>query len=147
MNVDLHRSRKPLAPPLLLLALLLGCSQPDGPVRYPVEGQVLYQGRPVAEARVVFHPQAEPDAQLPKPQAETDAEGRFKLTTLKPGDGAVPGPYMITVELRALRQIGEETVRDGRNLLPSRYGDPVKSGLSYEVQEGENQLPPLELKR
>lgn len=132
---------------LSLCAVLVGCSQPDGPTRYPVTGQVLYQGQPVAEARVVFHPQAEQEAELPKPQAETDADGRFRLTTLKPGDGALPGLYAITVELRQLRTIGEETVRDGRNLLPARYSDPAKSDLTYEVQPSANELPPLELKR
>ena len=43
----------------LLLAvgvLVSGCAGREEPV-YPVSGQVLFAGRPLAEAVVVFHPQ------------------------------------------------------------------------------------------
>jgi hypothetical protein len=102
--------------------------------------------KPVAEAVVIFHPVTTPEnEQFPKPLGQTDAQGAFSLTTLKSNDGAPLGEYLITVELRELRQVGEESVRDGRHLLPPRYADPQHSGLRYTVVEGENSVPTLEL--
>lgn len=122
-----------------------GCTPQDGVRCHPVRGQVVFDGQPVAEAVVVFHPKTEPTAPVPKSLAYTDAEGRFELTTLKTKDGAPAGDYAITVELKELRQVGEEGVRDGRNLLPERYGRPDSSGFSYRVVDGANDVPPLKI--
>src|SRR5262245_26961324 len=88
---------------LLLLALLaeLCASCSANRVRlHPVRGQVLYKNRPVERALVVFHPVGELPAGVQKAIAYTDAEGRFRLTTDKPGDGVPAGEYLITMELR-----------------------------------------------
>ncbi|MGD9721962.1 MAG: hypothetical protein AB7O59_10390 [Pirellulales bacterium] len=127
----------------LALTLAAGCRQPAGPVCFPVSGQVLKNGRPLAEALVAFHPVAQAEDVFPKPSAVTDAEGRFRLMTFTADDGAPAGRYAITVELRATRQVGEELVRDGPNTLPKRYASPQTSQLEYEVVAGENAVPPL----
>lgn len=126
------------------LLVSLGCGAADGPVRHPVRGQVLLNGEPVVEALVVFHPQVADD-DTPRPMAQTDSEGRFELTTLQPHDGAPAGEYAVAVELRAERQVGEELVRDGADLLPRRYKSPQESGLTYTVTPGNNEVPPLQL--
>src|SRR5262245_46454505 len=140
------RRARPAA--LLVLALLTASSascSSAGRVRlHPVRGQVLYKGRPVARALVVFHPLEELPAGVQKPIAYTDAEGHFRLTTERPGDGAPAGEYLITVELREKTRTGVEKV-GGRNLLPARYSKPESSGLRYCVQEGQNELPPFDL--
>lgn len=130
---------------LSLLLSLPGCGGNSGPTRHPVQGKVLYENQPLAEAMVVFHPLFAPEDKLPQPIAHTDAEGRFVLTTLKSGDGAPEGEYAITVEFRDARQIGEEMVRDGRNLLPPRYGNPRDSQLHYKVVPGPNTVPEIKL--
>lgn len=92
---------------------------------------------------VVFHPLT-PSAEAPqKPLAYTDAQGQFALTTYRSNDGAPEGEYAITVELRALRQIGEEMVRDGPSLLPPKYARPETTPFRYRVVPGENGVPPL----
>ena len=111
----------------------------------PVSGYVLMNDRPIAEATVVFHPTGATEQPGPKPIAYTDEDGYFELTTIKTGDGAPAGTYAITIELRDLRQAGEETVRDGPSLLPERYSKPDSSGFSYTVIEGDNEVPPLVL--
>jgi hypothetical protein len=126
---------------LLLTPLALGCGQP-GPVCHRTRGQVLFRDEPVAEAQVVFHPQ-HPIATDQKPVAFTDAQGRFELTTLQRNDGAPEGDYLITVELRDVRIVADEPVRDGPNLLPAKYADPKTTDLRYTVQRGENEIPPL----
>jgi hypothetical protein len=112
---------------------------------HPVEGKVLFNDQPCAEAEVVFHPL---DGQLERgrrPQATTDANGRFVITTNIAGDGAVAKEYAITVELRDKIMRGEDMVRDGPNLLPARYAKPETSKLRYRVVEGINQVPVLKL--
>jgi hypothetical protein len=110
-----------------------------------VQGQVRFNGQPLAEALVVFHPQSGGAPGTPKPFAQTDAQGNFRLSTRTAGDGAPAGEYHITVELRELRQVGEETSRDGPNLLPPRFAHPDQSGLRHTVAEGHNEVPPLEI--
>ena len=111
-----------------------------------MRGQVRLDGKPLADAVIVFHPLTEQALPAPQPLAFADAEGRFALTTVRKDDGALIGDYAITIELRAPRAAGEETVRDGKNLLPSRYAKPATSGLRYQVVAGNNEVPPLELK-
>ena len=125
-------------------AVLAGCGGESGPVCHPVRGQVRWNGQPLAEALVIFHPPVGGPA-ISKPFAQTDSQGNFSLTTLQFGDGAPAGEYAITVELRELRQVGEEAVRDGRNLLPARFASPQESGLRHVVVEGENVVSPLEI--
>ena len=131
-----------LLPPLLLLT---GCSGDVGPRCFPVKGQVLYQNQPLVEAMLVFHPVTAPAQAFPQPIAHTDASGRFELTTLMTGDGAPLGEYAITIELREPRQVGEEIVRDGPNLLPPQYASPQSTPLRYKVIAGANEVPALAL--
>jgi len=134
--------------PLVCLALSAtgGCSRETKLPCHPVRGQVLLNDRPLAEAVVVFHALAPSPLPAPKPLAYTDADGRFAMTTLRSGDGAMIGEYAVTVELRESRPSGEETARDGRNVLPARYAKPETSSFRYHVVEGENEVPPLKLK-
>ena len=126
---------------LLAIALLGGCS--NASARYPVHGQVLSGDRPVAEAMVVFHPQFETPPGQPKPLGITNAEGKFQLTTLHANDGALPGDYRITVELRQERPSGEEVTRDGPNLLPAKYAKPKTTPFQFTVSSGKNEVAPL----
>ena len=130
---------------LSLSVLLIGCGSETGPRCHPVEGKVLYQNQPLAEAMVVFHPLVPPAEKIPQPIGNTNAEGRFVMTTLKSGDGAPIGEYAITIELREPRQIGEEVVRDGPNLLPPKYASPKDTPLRHTVVPGKNEVPGIKL--
>lgn len=125
-------------------AILSGCG-PDGPELAPIHGSITQAGGPIAEARIVLHPLSAVPESLPQPQATTDANGQFDVTTLEQGDGALPGKYAVTVQLRAPRRHGEETIRDGKNLLPPRYANPQTSGIVREVHPGENNWAAIEL--
>ena len=94
---------------------------------------------------MLFHPFEPAPRGIPQPLAHTDKNGNFQLTTLNSGDGALPGRYNITIEFRDLRQDGDEMIRDGRNLLPAKYASSKTSGFEYTVNEGVNEVPPLEL--
>jgi hypothetical protein len=128
----------------IAIALLIGCGQPAR-VCYPVRGQVRLKGKPLADATVVLH-RADVDIEGNlKPIATTNSEGVFNVSTMRASDGAPPGDYAITVEVRALRKVGEEIVRDGPNQLPAKYARPETSGLRCTVAAGENELPPINL--
>ena len=84
------------------LVLFWGCAG-EGPLCYPVRGQVTLDGKPLAEAMVVLHPLTGSVVGGQKPIGFTDQDGRFVLTTYQSGDGAPPGEYAVTVEYRAMR--------------------------------------------
>lgn len=124
---------------------LLGCSE-RLPSRYPVEGEVRYRGKPLAEATVLFHPVSAAAPGLAQPMAITDEQGKFRLTTARSDDGAVPGDYAITVTQPALVLVGEEETRNGPNTLPAIYGKPDTTPLKFTVVAGPNVVPPIEVK-
>src|SRR5689334_3923065 len=83
--------------PLLGLALLSGCGQS---ALAPVHGRVTCNGKPVPQAGVIFSPagQSESDRQPGKAAAgSTDADGRYVLTTYRPGDGALVGQHHVSI--------------------------------------------------
>ena len=93
-------SKKKLALSFCVLGALWGCNDSKGPKvsTYPVTGTVTYEGKPVEGASVVFMSK-HPDG--PTATGDTDAEGRFSLTTyvgpkqiLK---GAVPDEYRVSI--------------------------------------------------
>jgi hypothetical protein len=130
----------------LAFAILLtaGCGA-TGPEMMPVNGKVTQNGNPVAEAKILLHPEQQLPAGIPLPMAISDESGDFKITSLSNGDGALPGKYRVTVELRAPRKSGEETIRDGKHLLPPRFADPATSGLIREVVPSENRWEQIDL--
>jgi hypothetical protein len=127
-----------------LVTIVSGCDSP-GPRLAPVSGNLTQNGQPIVEAKIVLHPVEPQLTQLPLPMAITDESGRFAMTTLASNDGALPGKYKVTVELRAPRKSGEETIRDGSHLLPQRYSNPATSDLVREVVAGENHWEPINL--
>lgn len=94
--------RKTLAVCLLSMIALTGCGSNDFKTAKTV-GVVLCKGKPVANAAVYFEPIAESrdSSALVGKQgfAFTDAEGRFEISTYKPGqaDGAVVGKHRVRV--------------------------------------------------
>ena len=125
---------------------LAGCSNESLPKCHPVRGKVTLDGKPLAEAMIVFHPLEDDAPEISKPLAYSGQDGDFELTTLQPRDGAPPGQYAITVELRELKADGDQMVRDGRNLLPAIYGDPKTSGFRFLVEGEPNEVPAIDLK-
>jgi hypothetical protein len=130
---------------LAAVTLLAGCGGPSGPVCAPVTGRVSFQGKPLAEAMVVLHRIGGDVQGNQKPMAYTDTDGAFALTTFSHNDGAPPGDYAITIELRTPKLVGEETVRDGPNLLPPRFAKPESTDLKFTVVEGDNVIPTIEI--
>jgi hypothetical protein len=140
-----------------VLALSPGCN-PERPVGkhpvHPVEGQVLFQGKPLAGAEVSFHPvdEAKFGDSVPHPTGHTDNDGRFRLTTYTRDDGAPVGSYFVGVAGAARPESESADLLDPKraltktDVLAGRYLDPRKSKLKAEVKDGSNSLPAFELK-
>ncbi len=146
----------------LLIAMIFvgaGCNDrpASGPLPvHPVSGQVLYRGKPLADALVVFHPASSADSPRsktgegpPSPTGNTDSEGKFSLHTYIGNDGAPIGEYKATVALARTGEIrnvmAKETPKPIVISVPAKYGDPAQSGLTATVKSGDNTLEPFDL--
>ncbi len=128
-----------------------------------VTGTVTYNGEAVEGASVGFVPSGEGGKMA---AGTTDAQGKFTLTTIEAGDGAVPGSYQVSVskteggaaaggeqteeEARAaaMPKMGGETgpAPEVKDLLPAKYRDAANSGLTAEVKAGGGNDFPFDLK-
>jgi hypothetical protein len=87
-----------------------------------VEGTVTLDGKPLAKAKVSFHPTDEKGLVL---SAMTDEDGKYRLSVGKK-DNAVPGTFRVTVEKKL----------DGKETLPPSYADKEKATLMTVIQKG-----------
>ena len=112
---------------LLAVVLAVGCSKSDRPPLGTVSGAVTLDGRPLADALVLFTP----DGPGRTSQGITDADGLYSLVYLRDIVGANVGRHAVRIT----------TARDdngGRELLPPRYH--AKSELQVEVLPGSNRF-------
>ena len=111
---------------------------------HPVNGQVLYAGKPAKGVRVFFMPTSAPGVpDIPaNPRGVTDAEGRFKLTTFTPEDGAAEGGYQVLLFWPPEVKDHEEEANTDR--LMGWY-DAAHSKLTAQLKAGSNSVPPFNL--
>src|SRR5262245_21688896 len=103
----------------LFVALSTGCTKT--PSVYKVTGKVTYRSKPLAIGKIAFH---HTDAKSPLVLGEIGADGTFQLTTHRPGDGAAPGEYLVTVTSMTPGQGVEGLDKDYRPpkaLIPLKY--------------------------
>lgn len=154
-------SRRTYCQGLLLISILFsGCGPSitdNRPARAKVEGHVTIDGQTVEGAMVRLYAQ-EPGQ--PGAVGKTDDSGHFLLTTFTPGDGALPGQYMVTVsksiahkrvssaQAMSMLERGQEVPPPRmEELLPKRYKDAEKSGLTFTVQADQENKLILELEK
>ena len=127
---------------LLLFSLLLGtfatgCSE-SGPPTAPVDGVILFKGKPVQYAKLTFFPQNLPDA--PTGVAQTDADGKFsKVVSAGTINGAAVGTHFVTVtegwppgEKIPVDDMGQEKTPP-RGPWAQKYRDSTSPFLKAEV--------------
>jgi hypothetical protein len=127
----------------IVVIAIAGCGKGSGhPAVYPVSGQVLWNGKPLAGALVVLHPQVTSDARCIPARAHTDAKGQFRAGTFDSADGAQEGEYAVTVTYCPLQK-NDDGWTPGPNVLPVKYASPKTTDLRVQVAKGTNSLPPL----
>jgi hypothetical protein len=122
------------------LAVIAGC----GSGKIPVDGTVLLDGQPLANADVLFMPKSGGRPATGK----TNADGKFKLSTDRPDDGVLPGEYDVGVNAVSVTYEkspdGSEFAERDTWLAPQRYGKPSTSGLTAKISASER-TPKIEL--
>jgi hypothetical protein len=137
-----------------LLALLsvpllaLGCNRDHGGKRiYPVRGQVLYNGSPVKDCRVILYRQDD-SSDLERPEGYTDESGMFEVTARPDEMGAAAGVYKVVLVWRErIPELGPEGSFTGPNKMPDHLGSPTTTDLQVEVKPGNNKLAPFDIRR
>lgn len=117
---------------LLAILTLSGCRD-RGLRLVPVTGSITLDGKPLAEAGVLFRPCGE----LPPASGCTNSQGRFRLETLN-RPGAVLGEYSVSIvkqEATGQNALGVAGMGAGdvRNIVPVKYNKPDTSGLHVTV--------------
>lgn len=130
-------SPKMLIIPAMMASLTLifaGCTPSDQLATVPVKGKVTYQGEPLPTGSVIFIP----SGGGPTAEANIGPGGEYALGTYKKADGVPPGEYnVMVVAMTEQDAMDAESARGAESLIPSRYGDPSKSGLSASVKAGD----------
>jgi len=126
---------------------LAGCG--DGRLKcYTVEGQVLYNGQPLAGLDIAFHAVDPANAVSYPPHAKTNSEGRFKLTSYVEGDGCPAGEFRVALAFAvevAGDDDGSDQVKRLKFQVPSKYHKAETSGITITIKPGSNQLDPIKL--
>ena len=107
------------------------------PVPVAVSGKVVsgIDDQPLEDVMVRFYPRGPRGMEA---AAVTDKEGNFTVGTFTKTDGAVAGPYVVTLEPINRRLAG---------FIPPEFVEPSKSPLKVEVSKtGPNQLDPFKVK-
>ena len=138
-----------------LLALVGSSDDGFGRQRYSVHGTITYKGEKLAKGQIAFVPDAQ-GGQAASGQIE---DGYYTLSTLTPGDGALPGKYKVTVVARdfdvekvrsearakgmppgaALPQDFTAKAHKGaKSKIPTRYNLPTTTDLTADVEARSN---------
>jgi hypothetical protein len=127
---------------LLSLCTLAGCEKNDRLNTClnscPVEGKLFIAGVPAGNANVYFYP-CDPGRQR-IPVAITAPDGTFRLTTIRPGDGAPAGRYDVTVIWPDYSIPRDECADPLHDRLKLQYADRSKTELHAVVSPGKNEV-------
>lgn len=130
------------------VVLLMGCGGTTGTATVKVTGTVTYRGKALSGVNVTFTPEKGRPA-----GGTTDSSGRFSLTTVNPGDGAVEGNHTVTITPGPASapppMPGTPEAKHTaatRPPFPAKYSDPRKSGLTASVKRGSSREFTFELR-
>ncbi|HEV3203175.1 MAG TPA: hypothetical protein VGY77_02275 [Gemmataceae bacterium] len=125
--------------------LTIGCS---GGKTAPVSGKVTLDGKPLADATVVFQPIGSEKSVSPGPgsQGKTDENGHYSLQVVGEGThGAYVGKHRVEIS-KFVREKGEASGdRDNRSrdIVPPKYN--LKTTLTRDVPPGGTQKANFDL--
>jgi len=138
------------------MALFSGCEQSRLPGLVSVSGTVSYKGQLVEGAWVTFVPSQKGNGQRAA-SGITNGQGRFKMTTLDPDDGVMPGEYQVKISKRvdatnnSAKDIAMGKIKSKSDtqhieyLIPKVYENPAESGLSVTIEDQAQQSVDFDL--
>ena len=115
---------------------------------FPTEGTVLSQGKPAANAVILFHPTTpnvtpQDGAEISSIVTEADADGHYRLSTYMADDGAPAGEYVVTVRPGGAPEIeGSDGLRAAPKAPDSlaKYARANTSPLKATIKPGDNRF-------
>ena len=122
-----HHVKAALASAVVCLLLLAGCSRDDRPPLGMVSGTVTLDGKPLADARLIFEPIEGGRAST----GSTDSEGKYELIYIRKDKGAKLGPHLVRISAATPDAAHAE-------LLPACYN--AQTTLRADVKPGPNQI-------
>jgi hypothetical protein len=109
-----------------------GCGGSGGPTG-AVSGSVTYKGQPLTQGEVSFYSKDKGVGAM----AKLDATGKYKFD-----QPLAAGVYAVTVLPAPPEAAAPGTAPKAPPVgVPRKYQDPVGSGLSYTVKDGDNDYP------
>jgi hypothetical protein len=119
-----------------LAVMALGCGSGAPAHLYPVSGEVTVEGKPLAAGSVALHPDRTRGNQSQEIPVGQIKEGRYVIYTGK-HPGAPLGAYKVAVTADnfsgGAAPAKGATAEAPRSLINTKYGDPLRTPLSYEV--------------
>jgi len=128
---------------LAVVMLFTASCGPSGPKLYPVQGKVMFAGKPAAGALVTLHKTDAENSTTPIPSGIVREDGSFQLSTYGPNDGAPAGEYDVAITWT--EEKGNADTGDLKSKLPLRYSDPKTSQLKATIGNSATTLPTFEL--
>lgn len=130
---------------LISATTFAGCGKSiERPNTIPVSGKVTWNGDPLPMGRVQFVP-SNPRQGRPA-VGDIDQVGNYELMTFQASDGVIPGSYKIFVDARKEGDPNDLKTKGGIPVLPHKYYDANKSGLTALIEESdENKVVDLVL--
>lgn len=148
--------RYPTCFAVLTLAIAGGCSSSGLEGTIPIRGKVTYQGTPLESGEVRYVPVDANNGRVAR--GKLDSSGRYRLTTLKDDDGALPGDYRVVVvvypeqfddiaqrDRRRAAEGAEPNANQSQPPIPERYYKPETSGLTDTVDENHSGVKNFDL--
>ena len=129
----LHHRLNHLCLLLCACGLLVGCGGGDGPKLVPAGGVVNYKGKPIGKINVMLMPSS--GGMIA--EGTTDENGKFKLQTKEPGDGAMVGSYTVAFKYvpdEIPEMPGFAGAKKIVSPIPEKYGDASKSGKAAKIE-------------
>lgn len=129
---------------LLTALLLVGTACGERPETSAVSGQLLQDGKPLANILVTFIPERTGEEAPIRSMAMTDSEGKFQLRTETRIEGALLGSHRVILEdleiLHAPRSENGTVTEMPAARFHDRYKSIASSPLKADVAVGANQL-------
>ena len=123
--------------------LTIGCA-PAAPKTVKVKGVVTFAGSKLTSGTIAFIPETVATGEPMRPVAvELNPAGEYTLSSFNPGDGIIPGNYLVTVVSYDRPPGGPGAVGQEIWAIPRKYGNTQTSGLRATISEDDPQ--PVEL--
>lgn len=112
---------------------LVGCGG-SGLDTVPAGGVVNFKGTPIPKIAVVLMPK---DGKGQIAQGVSNDQGKFKLQTRNPGDGALVGDYLVSFQYvpdEAPEMPGFTGAKKVKSPIPAKYSDTMTSGFTATIE-------------